>query len=159
VKNWNTPLKLDEMFPRDVDFVQPNPQSSNTSYGFIPYGYDSSNNVHVIPYPFPSDARLFEIKTFKRPVDMTGTALPTLPNKWAHIIAFGANAVAFAYLRKFDGAALWEKKFEAKIQDMMSQERTSEDSSPILQSIDSGSGSTENWLQMPDQFPSVPGRP
>ena len=159
VKNWNTPLKLDEMFPRDVDFVQPNPQSSNTSYGFIPYGYDSSNNVQIIPYPFPSDARLFEIKTFKRPVDMTGTALPTLPNKWAHIIAFGANAVAFAYLRKFDGAALWEKKFEDKIMDMMSQERTSEDSSPILQSIDSGSGSTENWLQMPDQYPVVPGRP
>jgi len=63
IKNWNTPLKLDEMFPRDVDFVQPNPQSSNTSFGFIPYGYDSSNNVQIIPYPFPSDARLFEIKT------------------------------------------------------------------------------------------------
>jgi hypothetical protein len=160
VKNWNTPLKLDEMFPRDVDFVQPNPQSTKTSYGFIPYGYDSSNNVQIIPYPFPSDARLFEIKTFKRPTDMVNSSdLPTLPNKWAHIIAFGATAVGFAYRQQFDKAALWEKKFEAKIEDMMSQERTSEDSSPILQSIDSGSGSTENWLQFPDTYPSVPGRP
>ena len=159
IKNWNTPLKLDEMFPRDVDFVQPNPQSSNTSYGFIPYGYDSSNNVQIIPYPFPSDARLFEIKTFKRPTDMTGTALPTLPNKWAHIIAFGATAVAFAYRQKLDLAGAWEKKFEAKIEDMMHQERTSEDSSPMLQSIDSGAGSSENWLQMPSSYPSVPGRP
>ena len=160
IKNWNTPLKLDEMFPRDVDFVQPNPQSSNTSYGFIPYGYDSSNNVQIIPYPFPSDARLFEIKTFKRPTDMvSGTDLPTLPNKWAHIIAFGATAVAFAYRQKLDLAEAWETKFEAKIEDMMSQERTSEDSSPILQSIDSGAGSSENWLQMPDQYPVVPGRP
>lgn len=160
VKNWNTPLKLDELFPRDVDFVQPNPQSSNTSYGFIPYGYDSSNNVQIIPYPFPSDARLFEIKTFKRPTDMVNPGdLPTLPNKWSHIIAFGANAVGFAYLRKPDFAQLWEAKFEAKIEDMMSQERTSEDSSPILQSIDSGMGSSENWLQMPDSFPNVTGRP
>ena len=160
VKNWNTPLKLDEMFPRDVDFVQPNPQSSNTSYGFIPYGYDSSNNVQIIPYPFPSDARLFEIKTFKRPTDMSnGSDLPTLPNKWAHIIAFGAISVGFAYLRKLDLAEAWEAKFEAKIEDMMSQERTSEDSSPILQSIDSGSGSTENWLQFPDNYPQPQGRP
>lgn len=160
VKNWNTPLKLDEMFPRDVDFVQPNPQASNTSYGFIPYGYDSSNNVQIIPYPFPSDARLFEIKTFKRPTDMVlPNDLPTLPNKWAHIIAFGANSLGYAYKRQADMATLWEKTFETKIVDMMSQERTSEDSSPILQSIDSGAGSSENWLQMPSQFPTIPGRP
>jgi hypothetical protein len=160
IKNWNTPLKLDELFPRDVDFTQPNPQSSNTSYGFIPYGYDSSNNVQIIPYPFPSDARLFEIKTFKRPTDMVNpTDLPTLPNKWAHIIGFGACALAFMYLRKIDISATWEKLFESKIEDMMAQERTSEDLSPILQSIDSGMGSTENWLQMPDNYPVVPGRP
>lgn len=159
IKNWNTPLKLDELYPRDVDFVQPNPQSSNTSYGFFPYGYDPVGNVVIVPYPFPSDARLFEIKTFKRPTDMTGTALPALPNKWAHVIAFGANALAFMYLRKPDIAAAWEKMFEAKIEDLKSQERTSEDLSPILQSIDAGSGSTENWLQMPSNYPVVPGRP
>ena len=103
---------------------------------------------------------MFEIKTFKRPTDMSsGSDLPTLPNKWSHIIAFGATAVAFAYRQKLDLASAWEKKFEAKIEDMMAQERTSEDSSPILQSIDSGAGSTENWLQMPDNYPVVPGRP
>lgn len=160
VKNWNTPLKLDEMFPRDVDFAQPNPQSSSTSYGFIPYGYDSSNNVQIIPYPFPSDARLFEIKTFKRPTDMSSAGdLPSLPNKWSHVIAFGAVGLGFMFLRKPDIAEIWTTLFEKKIEDMMAQERTSEDSSPILQSIDSGRGSTENWLQMPDQYPTVPGRP
>jgi hypothetical protein len=159
VKNWNTPLKLDELFPRDVDFVQPNPQSSNTSYGFIPYGYDPVGNVQIIPYPFPSDARLFEIKTFKRPTDMTGTALPTLPNKWSHVIAFGACALGFLYLRKPDISQMWETLFEKKIEDMMAQERTSEDSSPILESIDSGHGSTENWLQFPDNYPLPQGRP
>ena len=160
VKNWNTPLKLDELFPRDVDFSQPNPQSSNTSYGFIPYGYDSSNNVQIIPYPFPSDARLFEIKTFKRPTDMSSAGdLPTLPNKWSHVITFGACALGFLYLRKPEIAGMWEKLFEKKIEDMMAQERTSEDSSPILQSVDSGMGSSENWLQMPDNYPPVQGRP
>ena len=63
------------------------------------------------------------------------------------------------YLRKPDIATLWEEKFELKINDMMSQERTSEDSSPILQSIDSGMGSSENWLQMPDNYPPIQGRP
>ena len=160
VKNWNTPLKLDELFPRDVDFAQPNPQSTNVSYGFIPYGYDSSNNVQIIPYPFPSDARLFEIKTFKRPTDMAVAGdLPTLPNKWAHIIAFGATSIAFMYLRKTNIATAWAELFEKKIEDMMAQERTSEDSSPILQSIDSGNGSRENWLQMPRNYPNIQGRP
>lgn len=159
VKNWNTPLKLDELFPRDVDFVQPNPQSSSTSFGFIPYGYDSSNNVQIIPYPFPSDARLFEIKTFKRPTDMSGTALPSLPNKWSHVIAFGAVALGMVYLGKKDAAEKWFELFEKKIEDMMAQERTSEDISPILQSIDAGNGSSENWLQMPSSYPTVQGRP
>jgi hypothetical protein len=159
VKNWNTPLKLDELFPRDVDLVDPNPQSTNTSYGFIPYGYDPLNNVQIIPYPYPSDARLFEIKTFKRPTDMSsGSDLPTVPNKWAHIITFGANALSFAYLRKFDQSEAWDAKFEKKIVDMKRQERTSEDLSPVLQSIDAGNR-TENWLQMPGQYPQVPGRP
>ena len=159
VVNWNTPVKLIQVDVRFIDGLNPNPQSTNSAYAYFPWGYDASGNLRITPYPFPSDARLFEIKTFKRPVDMTGTALPTLPNKWAHIIAFGANAVAFAYLRKPEMMSAWEKMFEAKILDMMSQERTSEDSSPILQSIDSGAGSTENWLQMPDNYPSVPGRP
>lgn len=159
VKNWNTPLKLDELFPRDVDLVDPNPQSTNTSYGFIPYGYDPVNNVQIIPYPFPSDARLFEFKTFKRPTDMVNTTdLPTLPNKWAHIISFGAISISFAYLRKFKESTAWDGKFEKKIEDMMAQERTSEDLSPILQSIDSGIR-TDNWLQMPGQYPPVGGRP
>ena len=90
---------------------------------------------------------------------VSGTDLPTLPNKWAHIIAFGATAVGFAYLRKDSLTKMWEAKFEAKIKDMMAQERTSEDLSPMLQSIDSGAGSSENWLQMPSQYPTIPGRP
>jgi hypothetical protein len=160
VKNWNTPLKLDELFPRDVDLIQPNPQASNVSYGFIPYGYDSSGNIQIIPYPFPSDARLLEIKTFTRPVDMVNSGdVPSLPNKWAHIIAFGATALGFMYLRKADIAEAWFQLFEKKIVDMRAQERTSEDSSPILASIDSATRG-ENWLQMPrGTYPLISGRP
>jgi hypothetical protein len=85
--------------------------------------------------------------------------LPTIPNKWSHIIGFGACALGFMFLRKKEQTQMWETLFEKKIEDMMSQERTSEDSSPILQSIDSGMGSSENWLQMPDNYPPVQGRP
>lgn len=160
VKNRNTPLKLDELFPRDVDSVDPNPQSTNTSYGFFPYGYDPIGNVQIVPYPFPSDTRLLDIRTFIRPTEMNlPTDTPTVPTKWAHIIAFGAIAVAFAYRQQFSKATPWEEKFELKIEDMMAQERTSEDSSPVLRSIDSASGRSENWLQLPGNYPNVTGRP
>lgn len=160
VKNWNTPLKLDELFPRDVDFSQPNPQSTNVSYGFFPYGYDSSGNVQICPYPFPSDARLLEIRTWKRPTDMVSAGdLPSTPNKWSHIIAFGAVGLGFMYLRKPEIAAQWFSLFEKKIEDMLSQERESEDLSPILSSIDNTGSQSENFLQMPSNFPNVPGRP
>ena len=49
--------------------------------------------------------------------------------------------------------------FEKKIEDMLSQERMSEDLSPILDSIDNTGSMSENWLQMPSNFPNVPGRP
>jgi hypothetical protein len=159
IKNWATPLKLDELFLRDVDLKDPNAKSTNISYSYIPYGYDASGNVQIIPYPFPSDTRLLEIKTFIRPTDMVNTTdLPSLPNKWAHIIAFGAVAIGFMYLRKIDVAETWQNYFEKKLLDMKHQERLSEDSSPVLASIDSGN-KTENWLQLPRNYPVVPGRP
>ena len=159
IVNWNSPLKLDELFPRDVDLVDPNPQSTATTYGFIPYGYDPVHNVRVIPYPYPSDARLFSVRTIQRPVDFVNlTDYPTVPNKWAHVIAFGAIAIGYARSNKVEFAGMWNNKFEQKILDMKAQERTSEDSAPILQSIDSGNRG-ENWLQMPYAYPQVPGKP
>jgi hypothetical protein len=152
VRNWDTPLKMVQVDPRGLDGIRPNPQSSGPSYGYMTYGYDSSGNLQISPYPFPNDARLFEIRTHKRPTD--GSI--SIPNKYAHIIAWGTNALGFAYKQDFEKAALWSQKFEQKINDMKKQDRQSEDYAPVLQSIDSNFTATR-WQTLGDQYPIVTG--
>jgi hypothetical protein len=151
IRNWNTPLKLIMCDPRQIDDLRPNPQDTNSSYGYVMWGVDSSGNIQFTPYPFPSDARVFEIRTNLRPVD--GSV--SIPNKYAHIIAFGATSVGFAYLRKFDEAAAWGQKFETRLMQMKSEYRMSEDSQPILRSIDSVQRA--KWIQMPESYPVITG--
>lgn len=153
IVNWDTPVKLVELDPRSIDDFYPDTQSTNSSYGYFPYGYDSSGNLQISPYPFPSDARLLEIKTRTRPVDMTGTALPSIPNKYSLVIAWGACSLAFAYLRKMDIAADWNTKYLAEIEKMKMNSRTSTDYQPLFRSIDSGQ--VAKGIQFPSQWPAV----
>src|SRR5882672_3969223 len=152
VVNWNTPLKLIEINMRTVNELNPNPQSTNTSYGYMPWGYDSSGNVVIIPYPFPTDNRLFQFKTLKRPTDMVGdSTVPSIPNKYAQVLAWGALVIAFGYLRKFDIAQGWNSKFEGRIAQMKGEYRLTEDYQPILRSIDSIQRA--RWISMPGSWP------
>ena len=149
IRGWNTPCKLMQADPRTLDAMYPNPQSTNASYGFITWGVDASNNIQISPYPFPSDARLLEIRTIKRPAD--GTI--SLPAKYAHVIIWGAVAIGFGYLRKFQEAAMWNQKFEGRIKEMKKEYRLSEDSQPVLQPIDGGVRTT--WQPLPDSYPTI----
>lgn len=153
IVNWDTPVKLVELDPRSIDDFYPDTQSTNSSYGYFPYGYDISGNLQISPYPFPSDARLLEIKTRTRPVDMSGTALPSIPNKYALVIAWGATSLAFAYLRKMDIAEAWNQKYLKEIESMKVMSRTTTDYQPLLRSIDSGQ--VAKGIQFPSQWPSV----
>jgi hypothetical protein len=154
IRNWNTPIKLIQVDLRTIDTINPLAQSTNAPYGYMMFGYDISGNLQISPYPFTTDARLFEVRTKKRPVDMVNAGdYPSIPNKYAHIIAFGADAVAFAYRQQFDKAVPWEKKFEKRIMDMKKEYRQSEDMQGILGSIDSFSRS--KWIQFPEQYPSI----
>lgn len=149
ILNQTTPLKLIQVDPRTIDDLRPNPQSTNASYGYIMWGIDSNGNVQVVPYPFPSDARVFELKTIKRPTDSS----ISIPNKYAHVIAWGAIAVGFAFLRRFQEATAWSEKFETRIAQMKGEYRMSEDQQPIMRSIDSVQRA--KWIQMPEQYPVV----
>jgi hypothetical protein len=149
IRNWNTPLKLTNVDPRTLDDLRPNPQSTNSSYGYLCWGYDSSGNVQVSPYPFPSDARLLELRTIKRPTD---DAI-SIPNKYAHLIAFGAISIAFAWLRRFDVAQIWNAKFEQRIGEMKTEYRLTEDEQQVMKSIDSVTRS--KWLSLPEEYPVV----
>ena len=110
---------------------------------------DASVNIQISPYPFPSDARLFEIRTNIRPTD--GSV--SVPNKYAHIIAWGAMSIGFAFLRKMDMASAWSQKFEQRLAQMKIEYRMSEDNQPILRSIDSVQRS--KWIGLPEQYPAI----
>lgn len=151
IRNWTTPLKLIEVDPTTLDDLRPNPESSGSSSAFIAYGYDTSGNLQISPYPFPNDARVLEFRTIKRAVDLSASGdLPVIPAKWHHIIVFGALALGFAYLRKFDASGFWNAEYEKKLGDMLRQQRTSESDQPVLKSIDSVAVSPS--VRFPDQY-------
>lgn len=151
VRNWTTPLKLVQVDPRTIDDLRPNPQSTNSSYGYMTWGIDSTGRINISPYPFPSDARVFEVRTIRRPTD--GSV--SIPNKYAHVIAWGATSIAWAYKKNLEMAGGWSAKFEQRVTQMRSEYRMSEDNQVILRSIDSGQRS--KWIQMPEQYPAVTG--
>lgn len=154
IRNWNTPLKIVQVDARSLDDIRPNPQSTNSSYGYLTWGIDSSGNLQISPYPFPSDARLMEIRTNKRPVDMSAAGdAPSIPNKYAHVIAWGAVAIGFAFLRKMDIAKGWGENFEKRVMEMRREYRMSEDLQPIMKSIDSVQ--RQKWISLPEQYPVV----
>lgn len=154
VRNWNTPVKLIQCDFRTVDLINPLVQSTNAPYAYMMFGTDASGNQIFMPYPFPTDARLFEFRTKKRPTDMSAAGdSPSIPNKYAHLLAFGATSVGFAYLRKFEEAQAWNAKFEARVDQMKKEYRQSGDYQPILGSIDTISRS--RWIQFPATYPSI----
>lgn len=148
-RNENTPIKLIQADTRIIDAINPLVQSTSPAYAYMMTGLDASMNNRFMPYPFPNDSRLLEFRTKKRPTD--GSI--SIPNKYAQVIAWGAIAVGFAYLRKFDLAERWNAKYEQKIMDMKKEYRQSEDNQPILASIDSVSRS--RWIQFPSSYPVV----
>lgn len=154
VRNWNTPVKLIQCDFRTIDLINPLAQSTNAPYGYMMYGVDAAGNQVFTPYPFPTDARLFEFRTRKRPTDMSsGSDSPSIPNKYAHLLIFGANAIGFAFLRKFTEAEAWNAKFESRVLAMKKEYRQSGDYQPIMGSIDSMNRS--RWIQFPSQYPTV----
>lgn len=163
IKNNNTPIKTFETDIRTLDSVSPDLQATNNTYAYVAWGIvtDSTSNnygnILIQPYPFPSDARLLWVKTYLRVSDMSNnTDVSVIPAKWHHILIFGANALAFMYLRKTDIATLWFQEYEKKIEDMMLQGKLSEDEAPVLKSVDSVTRG--QFIQMPGNYPVVGSR-
>lgn len=155
VRNWNTPVKLIECNFRAIDTINPLVQSTSPGYGYMMFGTDSTGNQVFTPYPFPNDARLFEFRVRKRPTTMVVTTAetPSVPNKYAHILAFGANAIAFAYKNQFEQAKEWNMKFEARVDGMKKEYQQSGDYQPVLRSIDAVSRT--QWIAMPSGYPVI----
>jgi hypothetical protein len=152
IVNWNTPLKLVQVDARTLDYLQPNPQSTNSSYAYAMWGLDTSGNLQFSPYPFPSDDRLLFVRETTRPVD--GTLI--FPEKYGHLIGWGAISIGYAYLRKFKEAAYWQQMFDKRLQQMKGEFRLSEDLQLIMRPIDAIQRSN-NWISFPSNYPAIAG--
>lgn len=150
IRNWDTPVKMVQVDARTMDNVIPLMPATGASYAYVAYGVDSSGNIRISPYPYPSDPRLFEVRTTTRPVD----GAISIPNKYAQVMAWGAIAQGFAFLRKLDMATVWNAKYEGAIAQMKKDDRRSEDYQPILQSIDGFQNTS--WQSLPGSYPILP---
>lgn len=56
IRNWSTPVKLVQIDPRTLDSVVPLMPATGNTYAYVAYGVDSSGNIQITPYPFPSNA-------------------------------------------------------------------------------------------------------
>jgi hypothetical protein len=84
---------------------------------------------------------------------VNNTDIPSIPNKYVQVIAWGALVIAFGYLRKADLATAWNSKFEDRIVKMKGEYRLTEDYQPILRSIDSIQRA--RWISMPGSWPVI----
>lgn len=156
IRNWNTPLKFFEVDARTLDAMDPLPSATSNTYAFVAYGYDSSGNIQISPYPFPSDVRNLEVRTLTRLTDLSAdTDTSIIPSKWHHVLTYGACWLAFSFMRKKEDALIWNREYEKKIDDMMMQARTSEDPALVLKPIDSQVRT--RFLQLPGNFPLTSG--
>lgn len=154
IRNWNTPVKLVQVDYGTLDYMRPNPESVNSVVAYVAFGLDSSGNLQLTPYGFPSDARLLEIRFLQRLSDLSANGdLSVIPVKWHHVVTSGATALAYMYLRKGDLATYWNQFYEKKIVDMRKEMRPSIDDTDVLRSVDQPTHS--NFLRLPDNFPVI----
>jgi hypothetical protein len=152
IRNMNTPLSLIEADVMQFDRFNPNSNSTGTTSMYISYGYDSSGNIRITPWPIPSDARNLNIRTLKRITDLSGnTDSSIIPVKWNHILIYGAIGLGFMFLRKESLSDRWVKKYEDMFSNMKAKERISENHSPILNSIDIGRKGS--FIPFPSNYP------
>lgn len=162
-KNNNTPIKMFETDMRTLDSVSPDLEAVNNSYGYVAWTTNTTStspyyqNIMIQPYPYPSDTRLFWVKTLLRVADMVNTTdISVIPVKWHHILIYGANALGSMYMRRLDIATTWKNEYESKIDEMMLQGKLSEDDNPVLKSVDSVARG--QFIQMPGNYPVVGSR-
>lgn len=154
VVNQNANWRLVEIDYRTFDILRPNPDSTGASGSFLAFGYDSSGNVRFTPYPFPSDARLFEVRYIKRLSDLSADGdLSEIPARDHQVLVYGATAFGFMFRRQVDMAQAWNEKYEDKIAQMARVNRTSEDNFRIMESIDR-TGHV-NQVRWPEDYPET----
>lgn len=154
IKNWEMAIRFIATDFGTLDWISGANMASGSSSAYAMYGLDSSGNVQLTFYPFPTTPQVYEVKYLKRLTDMSADAeLSVIPVKWHHVLIEGALVYGFNYLRKPDLAKYWTELYASHLQTMMQNCRESLDEIPVLQAIDQFNKS--DWIRLPGEFPSL----
>ena len=152
IKNWETAIRIVQTDYGTLDWISGANMAQGATSAYAAYGIDSSGNVQLTFYPFPSDARIFEVKYLKRLSDLSADAdLSVIPVKWHHVIVEGALVYGFRFMRKFDIATAWAQTYLGHLEEMKQNCKQSLDEVPVLRAIDQFR--TSDWIRLPGEFP------
>lgn len=152
IKNWEKSIRIVNTDFGTMDWLTGSNQAVGGVSSYAMYGLDSSGNVQLTFYPFPTTLQVYEVKYLKRPTDMSADAdLSIIPVKWHHVLVDGALVYGFQYLRKLDLAKSWTAYYAEHLDTMTKNCKSSLDEVPVLRSIDQFNKS--NWIRLPGEFP------
>lgn len=90
-RQFISPGVLKGTLTRNFDRARPNPQATGTPECYHLWGRDADGNWLFSPDPIPSERLLFEIRFWKKAVDMTSDSeVSIVPVKWHQILIEGA---------------------------------------------------------------------
>lgn len=154
IKNWDMAIRFAATDFGTIDWMSGSNQAVGGPMTYAMYGLDSSGNVQLTFYPFPSVKEIYEVKYIKRLSDLSADGdLSVIPVKWHHVIVEGALIYAFQYLRKFDLVKTWTEFYAAHLQTMKENCKESIDEILMLRAIDQFNRS--NWIRLPGEFPTL----
>lgn len=137
VRQATTPIKLEMVSYRRFDLFRPNPEATASPSLCVVYGYDSSNNWRFSLYPSPSSIINLEIRTKKKPTDLSANGdISAIPEKWhSTVLIDGALYRGLNYVRTGDTdkrAEFKQREFEEGISRMMADAEPESDYHPVM---------------------------
>lgn len=152
IKNWEKAIRFVNTDFGTLDWITGANMASGGPSAYAMYGLDSSGNIQLTFYPFPTTPQIYEVRYLKRLSDLSADAdLSVIPVKWHHVIVEGALIYAFQYLRKFDLVKNWTEYYASHLSTMMQNCKESLDEVPVLRAIDQFHKS--DWIRLPGEFP------
>lgn len=152
IKNWEKAIRFVNTDFGTLDWITGSNQAAGGPSAYAMYGLDSSGNIQLTFYPFPTTPQIYEVKYLKRLSDLSADAdLSVIPVKWHHVIVEGALIYGFMYLRKMEQVKAWTEIYASHLDTMTKNCKDSLDEIPVLRSIDQFNQS--NWIRLPGEFP------
>lgn len=152
IKNWEKAIRFVNTDFGTLDWISGANMAAGGPSAYAMYGLDSSGNIQLTFYPFPTTPQIYEVKYLKRLTDLSADAdLSGIPVKWHHVIVEGALIYSFQFQRNLNLVKNWTDLYASHLKTMKENCKESLDEIPVIRSIDQFNQS--NWIRLPGEFP------